>query len=107
MLLEKKTAIVTGSNKGIGLEIVKLFSQDGANIIACARNCNQNFIESLNNIKKKYNNEIIPVQLDLSDENQVKNAANTKLSLKKDIDILVNNAGSIHTSLFQMTTKKK
>jgi len=107
MLLEKKTAIITGSNKGIGLEILKLFSSNGADIIACSRKCENEFLDKLDSYKEKFKNKIIPIKLDFSDEENVKEAANEILSLKNNIDILVNNASSIHTSLFQMTTKKK
>ena len=37
MLLKNKTAVITGSNRGIGKEILRLFSQNGANIFACTR----------------------------------------------------------------------
>ena len=43
MLLKNKTAIITGSNKGIGKEILKVFSKNGANIFACTRNINDEF----------------------------------------------------------------
>ena len=56
--------------------------------------------------KKKNNNQIIPINLDLADDSQIKDAASTILSSKKSIDILINNAATIHSSLFQMTSKK-
>ncbi len=56
--------------------------------------------------KKKNNNQIIPIKLDLADDSQIKDAASTILSSKKSIDILINNAATIHSSLFQMTSKK-
>ena len=107
MLLKNKTAIITGSNKGIGKEILKVFSKNGANIFACTRNINDEFKLSLDKLSKKYKNEITPIKLNLADENQVKDAANTIVKLGKPIDILINNAGTIHTALFQMTPKKK
>jgi len=107
MLLKNKTAIITGSNKGIGKEILKVFSKNGANIFACTRNINDEFKLLLDELSKKYKNEIIPIKLDLADENQVKDAANTIIKAGKPIDILINNAGTIHTALFQMTPKKK
>ena len=107
MLLEKKTAVITGCNKGIGFEILKNFSENGANIFACARKIDEDFISNIKSIKEKYNNEIIPIELDLANEDKVKEAANKILGLDKEIDILVNNAGTIQTSLFQMSSKKK
>ena len=107
MLLENKTAVITGSNKGIGLEILKNFSESGANIFACVRTIDENFLSNIRSIKKNYNNEITPIELDLANENKVKEAANEILNFNKPIDILVNNAGTIQTSLFQMSSKKK
>ena len=107
MLLENKTAVITGSNKGIGLEILKNFSKNKANIFACARTIDEGFLSKIKTIKENYNNEIIPIELDLANENKVKEAANEILSFDRSIEILVNNAGTIQTSLFQMSSKKK
>jgi len=107
MLLKNKTAVVTGCNRGIGKKILEVFSANGATIFACVRNITEEFKTSLNDIKKKFNNEIIPIQFDLNDENQIKEAANNVLSSNPSIDILVNNAATIHTALFQMTSIKK
>ncbi len=106
MLLKNKTAVITGSNKGIGKEILNIFSENGADIFACARNIDDNFKSNLSKVQKKNNNKIIPIKLDLSNESQIKDAASTILSSKKSIDILINNAATIHSSLFQMTSKK-
>ncbi len=107
MLLEKKTAVITGSNKGIGFEILKSFSENGANVFACSRIIDENFLSNIKSLKEKYNNEITPIELDLGNEDKVKEAANKILGSDKQIDILVNNAGTIQTSLFQMSSKKK
>ena len=36
-MLKNKTAVVTGANGGIGIEIVKLFYQNNAKVFACVR----------------------------------------------------------------------
>ncbi len=107
MLLKNKTAVVTGCSRGIGKKILEVFSANGATIFACVRNITEEFKTSLNDIKKKFNNQIIPIQFDLNDEKQIKEAANNILSSSPSIDILVNNAATIHTALFQMTSIKK
>ena len=45
MLLKGKTVILTGSNRGIGKEILETFSSNGANIFACSRQTDDQFIE--------------------------------------------------------------
>ena len=107
MLLKSKTAVVTGCNKGIGKKILEVFSANGATDFACVRNIDEEFKSFLNELKKKFNNQIIPIQFDLNDEKKIKEAANSILTSNKSIDILVNNAATIHTSIFQMTPVKK
>ena len=107
MLLQNKTAVVTGCNRGIGKKILEVFSANGATIFACVRNVSEEFKTFANEMEKKFNNKIIPIQFDLNDEDQVKKAANNILSSNSPIDILVNNAATIYTALFQMTSIKK
>ena len=107
MLLKSKTAVITGCNKGIGKKILEVFSANGATVFACIRNIDEEFKSLLNELKKKFNNQIIPIQFDLNDEKKIKEAANSILTSNKSIDILVNNAATIHTSIFQMTPIKK
>ena len=107
MLLQNKTAVVTGCNRGIGKKILEVFSANGARVFACVRNIDEEFKSFLNELKQKFNNQIIPIQFDLNDEKKIKEAANSILTSNKSIDILVNNAATIHTSTFQMTSVKK
>ena len=107
MLLKDKTAVITGCNKGIGKEILETFSENGASVFACVRNIDEEFKSLSNELTKKFNNQIIPIQFDLNDESKIKEAANNILALNKPIDILVNNAAAIHTAIFQMTSIKK
>ncbi len=48
VLLKDKTAVITGSNRGIGLKILEIFSQNGADVIACSRNVDKNFLNKIN-----------------------------------------------------------
>ena len=66
MLLANKTAVVTGANRGIGQSIVDLFSRNGANIFACSRLLNDDFLKFINETEKKHKNKIIPIELDFS-----------------------------------------
>ena len=107
MLLKNKTAVITGCNRGIGKKILEVFSNNGATIFACVRNINKELQYDFNEIEKKTKSKIIPIQFDLSNENQIKEAANKILATNKPIDILINNAAMIHTAIFQMTSVKK
>ena len=107
MLLKNKVAVITGSNRGIGKEILKNFSKNGANIFACARTVDDNFTNYLSDLEREFKNKITPIRLDLYSEDQIKEAASKILKESDNIDILINNAGTIHTALFQMTSVKK
>ena len=99
--------MITGSNRGIGLKILEIFSQNGADVIACSRNVDKNFLNKINKLKKKFNNNIFPIKLNLENENSVKEAFSEINALNLNINILINNAGVIHNALYQMTSIKK
>ena len=75
MLLKDKTAVVTGCNKGIGKKILEVFSANGAAVFACVRNIDEQFESFINELKQKFNNQIIPIQFDLNDEKTIKESA--------------------------------
>jgi len=107
LLLKNKNTVITGCNRGIGKEIVRVFAENGANIWACVRRESGTFSKYINNLEQKHSVSINPVYFDLSDEEQIKTGVKTIKETKEPVDILVNNAGAIFTALFQMTSMKK
>lgn len=107
MSLNNKTAVITGCSRGIGKSILEVFSEHKINVFACVRNIDDEFNLLIESLVKKHGNEIIPIMLDLNNENSVKEAAQSILSSNKSIDILVNNAATIYTGIFQMTSGKQ
>ena len=105
-MLNKKTALITGANRGIGLSILKKFAQEGANIIAHSRKKNDVFIDECKELSKKYNIKISHIYFDLLDRDQIKKEILSMIKTKIPIDILVNSAGIIHGGLFHMSTIK-
>lgn len=82
------TVLITGSNRGIGLEFVKQYAADGWTVIATARDIND--AKELKALATA-NKNVSLKQLDIVDEDSVKALAR---DLKgKPIDILINNAG--------------
>lgn len=102
--LSGKTAIITGSNRGIGKEILLQFAKEGADIWACARKESEEFLEFIDKTASMNQVAITPVYFDLSDKNQTKKGIQSIIKEKKPIDILVNNAGIAHGATFQMTS---
>ena len=106
-LLNNKTALVTGSNRGIGKIIVELFAENGASVLACARKETPGFSDFISNIATKYNINIRALYFDLANENEIKNTLKNLVTEKINIDILVNNASIAHGGLLQMTSINK
>lgn len=82
------TLLITGSNRGIGLELVRQYAQVGWNIHACCRQP-----DSADALKKlaETSDAITIHGLDVGDDNHIRSLAQ-KLS-GQPIDILFNNAG--------------
>ena len=106
MLLQNKTAIITGSNRGIGKAVLETFAENGADIFACVRKESDEFSNVTARLSEKTGVSITPVYFDLAESEQVKSGVKSILSSKKQIDILVNNAGVASGSFFQMTSLK-
>ena len=106
MLLQNKTAIITGSNRGIGKAVLETFAENGADIFACVRKETDEFSNVTARLSEKTGVSITPVYFDLAESEQVKSGIKSILSSKKQIDILVNNAGVASGSFFQMTSLK-
>ena len=82
------TVLITGANRGIGLELVRTFTAAGWTVLACCRNPKE--AVQLTDLALKHSTlEIHP--LDVSDEASVSHLA-TELT-DRTIDLLVNNAG--------------
>ena len=105
-MLQNKTAIITGSNRGIGLSILKKFASEGADIIAHSRKEDNFFTEECKNLSHKYKVKISHIYFDLLDKEAIKKEILSIIKTRIPIDILVNSAGIIHGGLFHMTTIK-
>jgi len=102
-----KTVLLTGANRGIGKEILHLFTREGATIIACLRKENADFSLFINDLATKYKVSITPLYFDLADEDNIKAALKTLIDQKIKIDVLINNAGIAMGALLQMTSQAK
>lgn len=81
----KKTVLITGGNKGIGLEATRLFVQNNYKVIVIARDYKNFEFNKNDNVKK--------IEYDLSDVNGIRDL----VSKIGPVDILVNNAGIMNS----------
>ena len=103
-MLKNKTALITGSNRGIGFSLLEKFATEGCNIYAHSRKTNIEFEKKAKEISIKNNIKIQHIHFDLQKSSEIRTAIMSIIKTKVPIDILVNSAGIIHGGLFQMTT---
>ncbi|MQF68942.1 SDR family oxidoreductase [SAR202 cluster bacterium AD-804-J14_MRT_500m] len=91
--LTARTAIVTGGSMGIGKAITRELALEGVDVVIAARGL-EALTESAAEIAVETGRRIIPIQVDTSDDNSVKQMVELALSELGHVDILVNNAAS-------------
>ncbi len=83
------TALITGANRGIGLELARQYAMDGWRVLACCRNPDS--AEALKQLTTQYPGQVQIRALDVADINQVDTLSKTLAH--EAIDVLINNAG--------------
>jgi NAD(P)-dependent dehydrogenase (short-subunit alcohol dehydrogenase family) len=86
-----KTALVTGANRGIGLETARQLGQAGCAVILAVRD--KALGEEAAGPLRAAGLRLRVEQLDVSDEQSVKDCARRLKRARVNVDILVNNAG--------------
>ena len=101
--MDKQVVIVTGASRGIGKEIAHLFSQEGMNVIICARNENQ-IRETAMEIQNDTGNSVVSIKADIRSHVDVDKLIKSTINKFGRIDVLVNSAGvAIIKSLVKTT----
>lgn len=84
----KKVWFVTGASKGLGLCLVKKLLANGYNVVATTRNT-QSLIDEIGEVSETF----LPLEVSLTDNNNVKTAIEKSIAHFGKIDVIVNNAG--------------
>lgn len=84
---------ITGSSRGLGLAITEAALNNGDSVIATARKP-----EQLNTLVEKFGERILPIALDVTDNNQVLQAVKSGHEKFGRIDVVINNAGYANTA---------
>jgi len=88
METSKKVWLVTGASKGLGASLVKKLLKQDFRVIATSRK-----IESLITEFGNTSNKFLPLEVSLSDDENVKKAIANSIAHFGQIDVIVNNAG--------------
>lgn len=91
MTHDHRVALVTGANKGIGLEIARQLAEAGLSVFIGARNAERG--QQAANDLAASGLKVAFVQLDVTDATSIVDAAQHIAASHERLDILVNNAG--------------
>jgi 3-oxoacyl-[acyl-carrier protein] reductase len=98
MKFSDKVIIVTGSGRGLGKCIAKMFLENGAKVVINDR------VQSRLDMAKKelvnYNDRLLPIFADIGIEKNVKYLIDETIKKYGKIDVLINNAGMVYDRPF-------
>ena len=90
--LKNKTAIITGSSRGIGKKIAETLAKENVNVVITATNL-EKALKVAKEIESTYNVETLALEHDAKSSESCKNVVLKTIEKFNSIDILVNNAG--------------
>lgn len=97
--LSGKVAIVTGAAVGMGREIAVAYGGEGASVVVNYSKSRQEAEATVEKVRSA-GGDALPIQADVSRDDQVRAMVATTLDRFGRIDILVNNAGITHRAAF-------
>jgi 3-oxoacyl-[acyl-carrier protein] reductase len=104
--LEGRVALVTGAASGIGQGIALAFAAEGADVVVADRVTEADAAATLAGVAAS-GREALFVEVDVSDEAQVRAMADAAVARFGRVDILVNNAGIFSESLLEEMTAEE
>lgn len=94
-----KNIIITGTSRGIGFEMVKLFSDAGHNVLALSRNS-----KPISDLKLK---NVTALEFDIANESKILKLSAYLQTGMKSVDVLINNAGFLVNKPFSEITSEE
>jgi len=112
MNLKKKnqrTALITGSTRGIGKETALLLLQKELNVIISSRSQQSvdNVIQEIYDKFPSKKDNILGIKCDVSQQSDVKSVVDVSVKTFGKIDVLVNNAGIVYFKSIMDTTEEE
>ena len=87
-----KTALITGTSSGIGLELIKKFDKEGIRTISLSRS---NIISD-----HEFSSNLTHINFDITIEDDIKKVVDFLSSNSLQVDFLINNAGKLENKPF-------
>src|SRR5450830_1161536 len=80
--------LITGATAGFGAEMARKFIQNGHQVIATGRRKDR-----LDELAAEFGDKVLPLALDVTDKQSIKQALSSLPQAWQEIDVLINNAG--------------
>ncbi len=108
-LLVGKKALVTGGTSGIGLEIAKVFAENGADVMIFGTNAQraEHAIREIEKVRKAGSQEVSSELVNVACCKEVEEALLRLFSRWDHLDILVNNAGITRDNLLMKMSEEE
>lgn len=90
----RRTALVTGANRGLGLEVARELATAGARVIATGRDLAA--IRQAAERLRSSGGDVLGIELDVADPASVERCAERLRAAGEQVDVLVNNAAVYH-----------
>lgn len=88
-----KTILITGANRGLGLEMTRQYLEDGQEVIATARNMDT--VDDLEALRNQTEGQLDIYELDVTKTDTIERTHEAVKEAYDEIDILINNAGTM------------
>lgn len=99
-----KTVVITGACRGIGAGIAERFARDGANLVMVSNA--ERVFETAETLRQQYGVDILPLQIDVTNEQQVQQLYQQALEKFGTVDVSIQNAGVITIDRFDRMPKQ-
>ena len=96
-----KTAVITGSNSGIGLGVAHALAAEGHNVVINSYSDRDEDHALAREIAEKHGNKTIYIKADMSKADECRALVTTAAAEFGGVDILVNNAGIQHVAAIE------
>jgi Dehydrogenases with different specificities (related to short-chain alcohol dehydrogenases) len=101
--LKEQVAAITGASSGLGRQMARAFAAQGANLVIMARRL-ERLKELKDELEEQYHVRVLPVQCDVTNTENIKEAAQKAEAYFGRVDILLNCAGSAkNNGVLEMT----
>jgi len=90
--IKDQTAVVTGASSGLGVTFAETLAEQGVNLVIAARRY-EKLLKVAEDLTRRHNAKVVPVQTDVSQEDQVVDMVRKAVEEFGSLEILINNAG--------------